>query len=83
MEDALAHVRAWLAQPSSFVLEATARHADVLTGLLVPLGAGGSLTSDAHLAARALEHGATIETDDSDFGRFPGVAWREPSPLPG
>lgn len=66
------------------MLEATARHADVLSGLLAPLGAGGNLTSDAHLAALAVEHGATIVSYDSDFGRFSGVAWREPAaPLDG
>ena len=79
---AMAQVRDWLAQPSSVVIEATPRHADVLTGLLLPLGAGGNLTSDAHLAALAVEHGATVVTYDSDFGRFPGLTWREPSPLP-
>lgn len=33
--------------------------------------------------ALALEHGATIVTYDSDFGRCSGVAWREPAHLPG
>jgi len=33
----------------------------------------GNLTSDAHLAALALEHGATIGTFDRDFRRFAGL----------
>jgi predicted nucleic acid-binding protein len=50
----------------------------VVTGLLEGVGTGGNLTSDAHLAAIAVEHGATVVTWDSDFGRFPGVRWRTP-----
>jgi len=76
--DALATVEAWLAQPPSVVLEPTERHLDVLRGLLLEHGAGGNLTSDAHLAALAIEHGATIVTYDSDFSRFSGVRWQRP-----
>ena len=41
-------------------------------------GTGGNLTSDAHLAALALEHHGTVVTYDSDFGRFPGLDWQQP-----
>jgi len=34
---------------------------------------------DAHLAALALEHGATLHSNDRDFARFPGL--RVASPL--
>jgi toxin-antitoxin system PIN domain toxin len=71
-------VRSWLDQPPSVVVEPMGRHLDVVTGLLEGAGTGGNLTSDAHLAAIALEHGATVVTWDSDFGRFPGVRWRTP-----
>lgn len=33
---------------------------------------------DAHLAALALSHDATVVTWDSDFGRFSGVRWERP-----
>lgn len=36
------------------------------------------LTSDAHLAALAIEHQAELNTTDADFGRFPGLRWRNP-----
>jgi predicted nucleic acid-binding protein len=49
-----------------------------LRGLLSPIGTGGNLTSDAHLAALALEHGAELYSYDHDFLRFPGVKWRNP-----
>jgi uncharacterized protein len=35
--------------------------------------ASGPLVSDAHLAALAVEHGATLVTNDRDFARFPDV----------
>ena len=34
---------------------------------------------DAHLAALALEHGATVVTFNNDFGRFAGRRWEPPS----
>jgi toxin-antitoxin system PIN domain toxin len=79
VDAALERVRAWLAQPTSVVLEPTPRHLDVLAGLVTATGTGGNLTSDAHLAALAIEHRATVITYDRDFGRFPGVSWREPA----
>jgi toxin-antitoxin system PIN domain toxin len=66
-------VRAWLAQPAAVIAEPTARHLEVLAGLLAETGTGGNLVSDAHLAAIAVEHGAEIVTFDADFVRFRGV----------
>lgn len=76
--EAMDRVRDWVAQPPSVVVEPTARHLDIVTGLLGEVGTGGNLVSDAHLAALAVEHAATVITYDSDFGRFRGVAWRLP-----
>jgi toxin-antitoxin system PIN domain toxin len=78
IDDALAVVDSWLAQPTAAVLEPTARHLALLGGLLEPLGAGGSLVADAHLAAIALEHGAEVVSFDNDFSRFAGVRWSPP-----
>ncbi|MGH8488528.1 MAG: PIN domain-containing protein [Gammaproteobacteria bacterium] len=38
-------------------------------------GTGGNLTTDAHLAALAIEHGATLGSFDGDFERFSGLAF--------
>jgi uncharacterized protein len=38
----------------------------------------GNLTSDAHLAALAIEHGATLCSHDNDFSRFAGLRWVDP-----
>jgi toxin-antitoxin system PIN domain toxin len=75
---ALDVVDAWLAQPAVTVVHPTNRHAAVLRDLLAPLGAAGNLTSDAHLAALAIEHGATLCSSDNDFSRFSGLRWTDP-----
>jgi uncharacterized protein len=75
---ACAHVRAWLAQPVVSVLDPGSRHFDILVGLLESLGTAGNLTSDAHLAALAIEHQAEIHSTDADFARFPGLRWSNP-----
>jgi toxin-antitoxin system PIN domain toxin len=75
---ALDVVEGWLAQPAVTVVHPTNRHAAVLRDLLTPLGTAGNLTSDAHLAALAIEHGATLYSCDNDFSRFRGLRWVDP-----
>ena len=41
--------------------------------LLTHAGIAGNLTNDAHLAALAIEHGATLASFDRDFDRFDGL----------
>jgi toxin-antitoxin system PIN domain toxin len=76
---ALATVEAWLAQPAAVVVEPTARHLSLLRELVEATGSAGNLVNDAHLAALAIEHRGSVVSFDSDFGRFPGVTWIEPS----
>lgn len=78
---AMTRVRDWCTAPGAQLIGPTARHADVLSELLGQVGAGGNLVNDAHLAALAIEHRATIVTYDSDFGRFDGVRWDAPDSL--
>lgn len=80
VQDATDQVRTWLAAPAAVVVEPTARHPDVIAGLLSGVGTAGNLVNDAHLAALATEHLATVVTFDLDFGRFPGVRSTRPSP---
>jgi hypothetical protein len=54
------------------------RHAAIFFHLLRQLGTAGNLTTDAHLAAIAIEHQAEIHSTDADFARFPGLKWRNP-----
>lgn len=60
----------WLAHRSTVVVEPTSRHSVVLSGLIREVGTAGNLTTDAHIAALAIEHGAAVATFDRDFGRF-------------
>jgi toxin-antitoxin system PIN domain toxin len=82
-DDAMAQIREWCAAPSAVMVNPTARHADVLSGLISGVGTGGNLVNDAHLAALAIEHRARIVTYDNDFGRFDGVRWDAPGALLG
>jgi hypothetical protein len=75
---ACAAARSWLAQPYVSVLHPGERHAEILFGLLEALGTAGNLTTDAHLAALAIEHQAQLQSTDRDFGRFPGLRWENP-----
>ncbi len=36
------------------------------------------MLTDAHLAAIAIERKAELHSNDQDFGRFPGLRWRNP-----
>ncbi len=78
VDEALDVVDGWLSRPNVVVVHPTDRHGRILRELLAPLGAGGNLTTDAHLAALSLEHGAELCSSDADFSRFPGVRWHDP-----
>lgn len=78
LAQALAIVGGWLAQPGIRVVEPTDRHWRILEELLAETGAAGNLTSDAHLAALAIEHGATLCSADRDFARFERLRWHNP-----
>ncbi len=78
VDDALDIVDGWLRLPNVIVVHPTDRHLAVLRELLGPLGTGGNLAADAHLAALAIEHGATLCSSDGDFRRFAGLRWTDP-----
>ncbi len=58
--------------------EPSTRHAEVLFGLLKSVGTAGNLTTDAHLAALAIDNQAELHSTDADFGRFKGLRWVNP-----
>lgn len=66
-------VECWLEAPIATLVHPTDRHWSILRDLLFKGQASGPLVSDAHLAALAIEHGATLITNDRDFARFPGL----------
>ncbi|HLG21107.1 MAG TPA: type II toxin-antitoxin system VapC family toxin [Bdellovibrionota bacterium] len=71
-------VSSWFEEDSVDWLHPTERHWEILSRLLVDAQASGNLVPDAHLAALAIEHGATLCTTDRDFSRFPGLKWTNP-----
>ncbi len=71
-------VEDWLTRPAAVVVEPTTRHASILCGLLDQSGTAGNLTTDAHIAALAIEHAAEVVTFDRDFARF-GVRHMRPA----
>jgi uncharacterized protein len=79
IDEALDVLAEWLDHPNVSILQPGPRHLDILRSLLSRTGSGGNLTTDAHLAALAIEHGAELCSFDHDFARFPGLKWSEPS----
>ena len=70
---ALDLIDGWLARPLTAILDPGDGHAAIMRELIERAGTAGDLTSDAHLAAIAIERGARIATFDTDFHRFHGL----------
>jgi toxin-antitoxin system PIN domain toxin len=71
-------VSGWLSRPCVRVLNPSDRHWAVLRDLLADSGTAGNLTTDAHLAALAIENGCELCSSDGDFARFKRLRWRNP-----
>jgi hypothetical protein len=76
--EAAATVSAWLERPTITVLNPGERHWEILRDVMTKGQAHGPLIMDAHLAALAIEHGATLASADRDFARFPGLKLLNP-----
>lgn len=73
VDAATSYVDSWLQQsPVELVLPGP-NHWVVLRRLLAVAGTAGNLTSDAHLAAIAIEGGWSLVSTDHDFRRFSGL----------
>ena len=53
-------------------------HWRVFRDLLEEAGTAGNLTTDAHLAAIAIEYGAELVSTDTDFAGFSRLRWLNP-----
>jgi toxin-antitoxin system PIN domain toxin len=71
-------IRGWLAEPGVVIVHPGPRHAELFERLVTEARAGGSLVSDAALAALALENGAVLASTDRDFSRFTDLRWVNP-----
>lgn len=72
-EQALGIVDEWLELPQVTMLEAGRNYWTTFRKLVAASNVRGNLVSDAHLAALAIEHDATLYTADRDFARFAGL----------
>jgi toxin-antitoxin system PIN domain toxin len=72
-EAALDYVDSWLQQPCVRTVVPGTQHWLIFRSLVRSTGTAGNLTSDAHLAALALEHDCELYSSDHDFKRFPGL----------
>jgi len=77
-DEAVAFVDEWLDHPLVEVVSPGPGHWRILKSLLSAPGTAGNLTTDAHLAALALERGAKVYSADHDFARFAGVTHVDP-----
>jgi toxin-antitoxin system PIN domain toxin len=76
--EAMSRVKSWLDHPSVRVVTPGEHHGRILFKLLEDLGTAGNLTTDAHLAALAIEYKAELASTDVDFARFEGLRWFNP-----
>jgi len=77
-EQAMHVVDGWLARPTVIVLQPRDDHWRILRELLGASGTAANLTTDAHLAALAIEHDAELCSADGDFSRFARLRWMNP-----
>ncbi|MCI0521683.1 MAG: PIN domain-containing protein [Chloroflexi bacterium] len=73
MAEATSVIRGWLARRAAVILASGPDHWAVLERMLLEGQVRGAVVMDAHLAALAIEHGATLYSTDRDFTRFPGL----------
>jgi len=70
IEEAARIVDSWFESAAAILVEPGPNHWKILRGLLLNADATASLVTDAHLAALAIENGATLVSSDRDFSRF-------------
>lgn len=76
--EALDRVEELIVREHVELVEPGPRHIRILRDLLEGIGVAGSLTTDAHLAALAIEYQCELVSNDGDFARFAGLRWRNP-----
>lgn len=63
----------WVSLPVVTIPEAGAEYWPIFRELLRKAKISGKMVTDAHIAALAIEHDATLYTADRDFRRFSGL----------
>lgn len=78
VDDAIGITRSWLSRKNVRIVEPGSRFQELFFAGLEKLGTAGNLTTDAYLAALAIEYQAELHSCDTDFHRFPGLRWKNP-----
>ena len=68
----------WLDRPNVGIVHPTRRHFELVAELARTGKVRGADLMDAHIAALAIEHGATLCTSDRGFARFKGLRSEDP-----
>lgn len=68
----------WLRLAPCRLVGPGAAHAELMARLFRESGAGYRMVTDIHLAALAMEHKATLCSNDVDFARFRGLRLKNP-----
>ena len=76
--EAIEMVDVWLESSSLSLLAPGLGHYEFYKKALLEIGVGGKLTTDAYIAALAMESQGTVFSNDSDFSRFSGLKWKNP-----
>jgi predicted nucleic acid-binding protein len=75
----MTRIHDWLELPHVHIAQPSDAHFTRLRAVLERLGTAGNLTTDAHLAVLAMERGYVLYSTDTDFTRFWGLRWINPS----
>jgi uncharacterized protein len=78
IEQALSTVEEWFARPHVRLLLPGPRHLEIAFSLLRATRVTRDLTTDAQIAALAIEHQGEVHSNDGDFARFHGLRWVNP-----
>lgn len=78
LKEAVERVQSWFDQPCVRMIHAGEQHWAILQAMFRDGKAIGTLVSDAHLAALAVEHNCVLQSTDADFARFKGLKWKNP-----
>jgi uncharacterized protein len=76
--EAVERVQSWFDQPCVRIIYPGEQHWAIFQVMLRDGKAIGSLVSDAHLAAMAVEHNCILQSTEVDFARFKGLKWNNP-----
>jgi len=79
---AIGYLDDWLKQSPVHLIGPGPNHWNLLRTLILSVGTAGNLTTDAHIAALALEQEFTVYSADYDFRRFPGLRHVNPLDAP-